>query len=254
MSYIFMLMILSLLILVHEAGHFVCARLVGVPVARFSLGFGPAIWKRTLSGTEYRWSAIPLGGYVLLDLKDENEYLSLPLSGRLVFTLGGPLANLILAWPLYALANVLNAGFSVESLLTVPLVQIGAMVTAIGTALAGLFHHSGQLMGMVGLVVEGGRQLGPDLVKGLAMAAALSLNLAICNLLPLPPLDGGKMVLDVLHRVRKDLDRLYVPAMVGGWLLVAGLTVALILVGGGGRARSRAGTGALSGGDHACGR
>ena len=225
MSYLLMLVILSGLILVHESGHFVCARWVGVPVARFSMGFGPAIWKKTMGGVEYRISAIPLGGYVLLDLEDESDYLNLPLAKRLIFTLGGPLANVVLAWPLYAAVNVLAGGFSMSSLMAAPLGQIWTMIGAIGAALVGLFHQSGQLMGLVGLVVEGGRHVGLDTVKALSLAAALSLNVAIFNLLPLPPLDGGKMVLDVLHRVRKDLVRLYVPAMVGGWLLVAGLMV-----------------------------
>ena len=195
----------------------------GGPV--FPWGFGPAIFKKTMGGVEYRISAIPLGGYVLLDLEDENDYLNLPLAKRLIFTLGGPLANVVLAWPLYAAVNVLAGGFSMSSLMAAPLGQIWTMIGAIGAALVGLFHQSGQLMGLVGLVVEGGRHVGLDTVKALSLAAALSLNVAIFNLLPLPPLDGGKMVLDVLHRVRKDLVRLYVPAMVGGWLLVAGLMV-----------------------------
>ena len=183
MSYLLMLVILSGLILVHESGHFVCAKWAGVPVARFSMGFGPAIFKKTLGGVEYRISAIPLGGYVLLDLADENDYLNLPLAKRLIFTLGGPLANVVLAWPLYAAVNVLTGGFSMSSLMAAPLGQIWTMIGAIFAALVGLFHQSGQLMGLVGLVVEGGRHVGLDTVKALSLAAALSLNVAIFNLL-----------------------------------------------------------------------
>src|SRR3954469_25618800 len=54
-------------IFVHELGHFLAARRRGVKVTRFSIGFGPAIWKRTAKdGGEYRLSWIPLGGYVAL--------------------------------------------------------------------------------------------------------------------------------------------------------------------------------------------
>ena len=54
-------------IFVHELGHFLAARRRGVKVTRFSIGFGPAIWKWTgQDGVEYRLSWIPLGGYVAL--------------------------------------------------------------------------------------------------------------------------------------------------------------------------------------------
>src|SRR6478609_7529463 len=54
-------------IFVHELGHFLAARRRGVKVSRFSIGFGPAIWKRVAKdGVEYRLSWIPLGGYVAL--------------------------------------------------------------------------------------------------------------------------------------------------------------------------------------------
>src|SRR5512138_2574663 len=52
------------LVLVHELGHFIVAKLMGVKVLRFSIGFGPRLLWWTLRGTEYRLSALPLGGYV----------------------------------------------------------------------------------------------------------------------------------------------------------------------------------------------
>ena len=54
----------SLAIAIHEFGHFIVALKLGLNVERFSIGFGPAIWKRTWRGVEYRISWIPLGGYV----------------------------------------------------------------------------------------------------------------------------------------------------------------------------------------------
>ena len=54
----------SLAIAIHEFGHFIVALKLGLRVERFSLGFGPAIWKKTWKGIEYRISWIPLGGYV----------------------------------------------------------------------------------------------------------------------------------------------------------------------------------------------
>ena len=56
----------SLAIAIHEFGHFIVALKLGLRVERFSIGFGPAIWKKTWKGVEYRVSCIPLGGYVMI--------------------------------------------------------------------------------------------------------------------------------------------------------------------------------------------
>ena len=56
--------VLGILIFFHELGHFLVARLFGVGVEKFSLGFGPRLFGRTVGMTDYRISAIPLGGFV----------------------------------------------------------------------------------------------------------------------------------------------------------------------------------------------
>ncbi len=58
------ILLFSLAIAIHEFGHFIVALKLGLNVERFSIGFGPAIWKKTWKGVEYRISWIPLGGYV----------------------------------------------------------------------------------------------------------------------------------------------------------------------------------------------
>ena len=95
MSYFAVFAIVSLLILVHELGHFAVARLVGIPVARFSLGMGGALWSVTRGGTEYRISVIPLGGYVLPQVQDGgHRFLSTPTRARVARSnLGWKCAN-----------------------------------------------------------------------------------------------------------------------------------------------------------------
>lgn len=61
-----------MLIFVHELGHFVAAKLVGIEVQRFSIGFGPVVWGVTHGETEYVLSAIPLGGYVKMGGMDDE--------------------------------------------------------------------------------------------------------------------------------------------------------------------------------------
>lgn len=99
---------LGILIAVHEFGHFWVARRLGVKVLRFSIGFGPALWKRTgkVDDTEYMVAAIPLGGYVkMLDEREEEvaeEELhrafnrqSLPIRAAVVAA--GPFFNFLFA-------------------------------------------------------------------------------------------------------------------------------------------------------------
>src|SRR3990167_4144133 len=89
------------LVSIHEAGHFFVARLLGIKVLRFSVGFGKSIWsRRAKNGIEYCVGILPLGGYVkLLDEREvivsENEkHLSFnrqPLWARFLVVAAGPL-------------------------------------------------------------------------------------------------------------------------------------------------------------------
>ena len=67
------ILVLSILVIVHEWGHFITARKCGVRVEKFSLGFGPKIYSRISKGTEFLVSAIPLGGYVKMAGDDRYQ-------------------------------------------------------------------------------------------------------------------------------------------------------------------------------------
>ena len=95
------------LIVLHEAGHFTAAKLVGMRVERFSLFFPPLLLKKKVGETEYAIGALPLGGYVKIsgmspaeDLPDEvrtRAYYSQPVWKRIVVIAAGPAVNLVLA-------------------------------------------------------------------------------------------------------------------------------------------------------------
>ncbi|HZN60983.1 MAG TPA: site-2 protease family protein [Planctomycetota bacterium] len=103
---------LGFLIFIHEAGHFLVAKWKGVRVDAFSLGMGPILWKRFWKGTEYRISAIPLGGYVKMageNIGDPktgapDELTSKSAFARLQIFAAGALMNLFIAFPLAILA------------------------------------------------------------------------------------------------------------------------------------------------------
>jgi len=107
------LVAIGLLVLVHEWGHYAVARLFGVRVLRFSVGFGYPLFSWTgRNGTEWVVAAIPLGGYVkMLDSREDfvppeargEAFDSQPPLVRIAIVLAGPLANFLLAFLLYLL-------------------------------------------------------------------------------------------------------------------------------------------------------
>jgi regulator of sigma E protease len=101
------IIVLGILIFFHELGHFLVASLFGVGVEKFSLGFGPRIFGKKIGITDYRISAIPLGGYVKMVGEEPNAKVDpteIPLSfthkhvvKRILIVAAGPVFNLLLA-------------------------------------------------------------------------------------------------------------------------------------------------------------
>lgn len=116
MSIFIALIILSFLVFFHELGHFFVARLCGVRVEVFSIGFGKKIASVQIGQTQYALSLIPLGGYVKLKGQDDSNpkarnyevdsYLSKSPMQRIAILLAGPLFNLLLAFFLYIAVGI----------------------------------------------------------------------------------------------------------------------------------------------------
>ena len=115
------LFVLGVLIFVHELGHFMAARRVGVKVLTFSLGFGPKLVKVKRGDTEYCISAIPLGGYVKMAGESPedprsgapDEFMSKSKWERFQILIMGPVMNIALA--VVVLAIVLSQGAEVPA-------------------------------------------------------------------------------------------------------------------------------------------
>ena len=115
MSWLVALLVLSLLIFLHELGHYSAARFFGVYVEVFSIGFGKKLASFKAFGTQWQISAIPLGGYVKMKGQDDldptaistdnDSYNSKKPWQRIIILLAGPMANFLTAWVLfYAIA------------------------------------------------------------------------------------------------------------------------------------------------------
>jgi len=232
--------VISVLVVVHELGHHLMAKFFGVPVEVFSVGFGPRLLAVRRGETEYRLSAIPFGGYVKMAGTSPfrgdvvpNGFDSKAPWQRFLILLAGPVMNVAFA---LALATVgLWVGIEIpapghpetlaiyrpEPLAAIPLAirAITASTTAVLSTLGGLLTGNlspSHLIGPVGLAQMTGEaaQLGWRSI--LAAMAFISLNLGICNLLPIPILDGGHMLMlmvegvtrrSISFRVRKVLIR-----------------------------------------------
>jgi regulator of sigma E protease len=104
------LLVLGVMVLVHEFGHFAVAKLCGVRVEVFSLGFGTRLFGVKVGDTDYRVSALPLGGYVKMSGEtpgsettgDPGEFSSHPRWQRVLIAVAGPVSNFILAFVLMA--------------------------------------------------------------------------------------------------------------------------------------------------------
>jgi len=112
------LLLLGVLVFIHELGHFIVAKLCGVKVELFSLGFGRAILKRTVGETEYRIAWLPLGGYVkmlgeapgeaLPESEQQRSFSGQPIGRRILIALAGPAMNLVL--PVVVVAGMVMSG------------------------------------------------------------------------------------------------------------------------------------------------
>lgn len=150
---------LSLLIVAHEGGHYFVARWCGMRVDRFSIGFGPALFKvRSKSGTVFQFAAIPFGGFVEIkgmniaeevDPDDREAYPNRPVWQRIATIFAGPFTNylfaVVLAFILYTGYGAAERRFAIES------VQPG--FDAVGKLEAGdrIVAVGGQMIDDVGL-------------------------------------------------------------------------------------------------------
>jgi regulator of sigma E protease len=140
MSILFAIIALGALIFIHELGHFLFAKMFGVGVEKFSLGFGPKVVGKKVGETEYLLSALPLGGYVKMvgegedvELPEEEHHRSFshkPPLPRILIVAAGPVFNLLFAYVIFIVIFM----FGVPSVTT----KVGEVVPGKPAARAGI--------------------------------------------------------------------------------------------------------------------
>ena len=126
-AYVLAALGLAVLMVVHESGHYFAARKFGMRVVKFSIGFGPTLWRHKPKGspTVYQLAIIPFLAYVQIagmnpyeesDPKDPGSYANATLWARVVAIAGGPLANYLFASVLFFLGYMLGGRVDVDEL------------------------------------------------------------------------------------------------------------------------------------------
>lgn len=144
MTFVVVILVIGIAVVIHELGHALAARSAGIGVRAFSVGFGPILWRKKVGETEYRLSAIPLGGYVDLDgLAPEvgpdgslaparTGFAAAPLLARLWVLAAGSAMNFLLGIALLAVV-ISQTGLPVEGR-----IQLAEVLPASGAERAGL--------------------------------------------------------------------------------------------------------------------
>jgi len=212
--------VLGILIFVHEFGHFLLAKLLGVRVEAFSLGFPPQLLHKRIGDTDYRLSVAPLGGYVKMLGENPGEqvppelqpysFMHHPLWHRILIVLAGPAFNLIFAFLVFFLVFA----FSGIPYLTTVITEVEKTSPA---AAAGL-QPGDQVLELAGQPVERWEDLPPIIRKTgehpLEVTLKRGQKIIKLNVTPrsqeIPDIFGGKstaVIIGILNKQNLAVDK-----------------------------------------------
>lgn len=198
------IILLGILVIIHEFAHMIVAKMCKVKVLEFSVGFGPLIFSKETRETKYSLRLIPLGGYVNMvgadqkDCKVEGSYQNATTLQKILILLAGSAINILFGLVIYfflvyqisnlAIALDATKNFAFSLLDSIKMLFTGAV-------------SPDQLMGPIGIA---------DLVSEttkisefIYLTAIVSLSLGITNLIPIPPLDGSKILITIIEAIRR---------------------------------------------------
>ena len=224
--------LLGILVFIHEGGHFTVAKLCKIKVNEFALGFGPTLISKTKGETKYAIHLIPLGGYVDLEGEEkqsdaEGSFSKASIPKKIAILLAGGTVNILFGVLIYfGLLIYIYEDVNIIERLQFALSNTGGFIVSIFTGLKELFTGKvgvNQMTGIVGISNMVVKTSG--IVNYLYLMGVISLSLGITNLLPFPPLDGGKILLYIIEAIRrKPLNETFVTK-----LQVFGFTLLIVL-------------------------
>ncbi len=190
-----LIVLLGILIIIHESGHFFVAKMCKVKVNEFSIGFGPKILDKQGKETKYSLRLIPLGGFVRMEGEDEesdNErsFSKASIPKRIAIVIAGAMVNIIFGLVIYI------AMFGVQA--TIQYIQLlGESIKMLVTGQVGVDSMVGPVG--IGSIVSQTSGIHDFLV----LMSIISVSLGVTNLLPIPALDGGKLLILIIEAIRR---------------------------------------------------
>lgn len=221
------LVMLGILVIIHEGGHFIAAKLCKIKVNEFSVGFGKGIWSKSIKGTKYSLRLIPLGGYVSMEGEEEHSdeegsFSKASFWKKLAVVLAGPIVNIIFGLLIYFILVAIKYGVQVAAVNTINF--IGALFDSIRIIVTGGASMN-DLAGPVGIANIVSKTSG--IVDFIYLLSVISLSLGVTNLLPIPPLDGGKLLIYIIEAIKgkplKEETTLRIQML--GFIFIIGLSV-----------------------------
>ena len=206
--------LLGFLILIHESGHLLVAKLCKVKVNEFAIGFGPVIWKYQGKETKYALRAIPLGGFCNMEGEEERSEVSGSFSKasiprRIAIVAAGATVNIIFGIIVYfILMSSIGMYVGTEDTFVNHIKfagrETGQLFVSLFDSLKQLFTGKigmDQMMGPVGISEVVAKTTGVQ--EFIYLLSVVSLSLGVTNLLPIPALDGGKILLLIVEAIRR---------------------------------------------------
>ena len=196
--------VLGFLVIIHEGAHFIVAKLCRIKVNEFSIGFGKEIFSKKKNETKYTIRLIPLGGYVNLlgeeDAIDEvGSFSNASKLKRFLILVAGAIINILFGIIVFfILATIVNNSF--KSGFVVTKNYLGDLGESIISLVTGKFQKE-QVVGPVGISSMIVNTSG--LIDFFYIMSVISISLGVTNLLPIPGLDGGKILFIIIEAIRK---------------------------------------------------
>lgn len=219
--------LLGCLVLIHESGHFFVAKLCKVKVNEFAIGFGPTIWSRQGKSTKYALRLIPLGGFVSMEGEDkrstkEGSFSEASILKRIAIVLAGGIVNIIFAILIFWCLSAYYVGFQNA------FYNVGFFIKNMYEGIVQIFTGKvtiDQMMGPVGISNVVSQTSG--FADFIYILSVISLSLGVTNLLPFPPLDGGKVVLLIIEGIRRKpfSEKFEVALQSAGFLILITLSI-----------------------------
>lgn len=208
--------LLGFLIFIHEGGHFIVAKLCKVKVNEFAIGFGKTIWQKQGKETKYAIRMIPLGGFVSMEGEVESSDVEGSFSKasvwkRMAIVVAGATVNILFGIIVYfILMSTVGIQFVDSARDTfINRIYYGAIgtwefISMLFESIKVLFTggiSADQMVGIVGISEVVATTAG--VVNYIYLLAVISISLGITNLLPIPALDGGKILILLIEVIRR---------------------------------------------------